>query len=162
MAQLKITVAQAAVLIGLRTLAGVDDSTRKAEKKAVFAAIREQFNIPRSVKLKVEIDDRHSPAYLVLKDKTTGADLVGFDGLYMGIATNSAPTARFSTGGAVTRPSTGFSRVAISTLLEVLRNEIDLDTSDVEEDVTLPAGAPTPSADGLLLDNQEGYAYFVA
>jgi hypothetical protein len=68
--QAKITATQAATLIATR---GYSDADRKATKRALFAAVRAQYNIPTSVKLKVEVDDTSSPDYLVLKNKHTDA-----------------------------------------------------------------------------------------
>lgn len=46
-------------------------------RKEIWAGVRTRLGIPRDTKLKVEIDERHDPDYLVLKDKHTGATLFG-------------------------------------------------------------------------------------
>lgn len=172
MAQLKITSTQAAILIGLRSLAQTD-SNRKQAKKDLFNSLRTQFSIPANVKLKVEIDDRASPDYLVLKDRASGRELVGtgYPLRYSHVAPAPAPvtgqtlgyagqpatqdTARFSVAGA---QSSGVKSVAVSALLTALR---DGDYLDFDDD-TLPAGAPALSDDQVLLDNQTGKLFFLA
>ena len=162
MAQLKITQAQATTLTALRTVQ--PDTDRKAAKKSIFTDIKTQFAIPSGVRLKVEVDNRASLDYLVLKDKVTGRELVGAYGtdklVFIGVAPapTTAPvaptsTARFSTA---VQPALQVRRIAVSLLLGIVRDGGDGD------DATLPAGAPALADDGTLLDNQDGFVYFKA
>ncbi len=72
MATITITRAQRAALLHSRTL---DDSERKALKAEVFSDLRNTWDIPSTIKLKVEIDDAQHPKYMVLCDKDGAACL---------------------------------------------------------------------------------------
>lgn len=65
MAYAKISVAAATTINLARNHAS--DADRKAVKKELFAAIKDAFGIPQSVKVKAETSDTASPDYLVLK-----------------------------------------------------------------------------------------------
>lgn len=166
---LKINAVTAAILIGLRSLQGVDDTARKAEKKARFAAIRAEFGIPDSVRLKVELDDRSSPDYLVLKDKVTGYTLLADTyGKYAGInypvaaapvvepqpvADTPADTSRFT----IVDPD----RLLVinkATLMGYLASAVYDDNA--QPPTATPPGMPAVKAGSYVLDNQTGNLYF--
>ena len=67
-----ISAEQTALLIGSR---GLSDVERKAVKASAFADIKTTYSIPKTVKIKVEVDDPTSASYRVVKDKATGCDL---------------------------------------------------------------------------------------
>lgn len=175
MAQIKITASAAATLRALRNLS-TDNPDRKAAKKDIFNTLRNQFRIPQNIKLKVEIDDTAAADFLVVKDKTTGRELVATDGVYSGLATpvptvtasvtpaTQAPAAitdgRFAvaTGADVTQT---VNRISVANLLAALRDDYSAHDS-AEVDVDLPAGAPALRNDQVLVDNQEGFVYFLA
>lgn len=75
MATLKIYPAQARAFITVRNLATDDAEGAKTLRKTLWASIRDQFDIPDSIKLKVEIDNANAPNYLVLTDKATNLQL---------------------------------------------------------------------------------------
>lgn len=56
---------------------GYNPDYAKRLRKEIWAGVRNRLGIPSTYKLKVEIDERHDPDYLVLKDKHTGATLFG-------------------------------------------------------------------------------------
>lgn len=70
MAYAKISVAAATTINLARNHAS--DADRKAVKKELFAAIKDAFGIPQSVKVKAETSDTASPDYLVLKRQDNG------------------------------------------------------------------------------------------
>lgn len=72
---LKITPAQAAAIIATRD--AYDEKTRKRRKAAIFAQIKAEHGLRSSQKIKFEIDNVHSPDYLVIKDGVTGLRLEG-------------------------------------------------------------------------------------
>lgn len=159
MAQLKITAVQAATLVALRSLPA-DSADRKAAKKGVFASIRDTFGIPADVKLTVEVDDRASPAYLVLKQKGTGFELVGVDGRFSHVATPApaqVPAAAPDTGSRFTASSGGLKVIRKADLMDLLR--MAYDDGDAMDTTALP-GMPGVPVGGLVLDNQTGDLYF--
>lgn len=174
MAQLKITPAQATTF---RALRGLTTPDAKATRKGIWNAIRAQFSIPSTLKLKVE-EDPAVDSYLVLKDKVTGRELIGVSsatstglrytqvapppaapqpavqGTTIGAAAQS--TARFSVAtdsNASTAPVVG---VSVAQLLELLRD------ADIGIPSALPDGAPTLTGDAVLLDNADAILYFRA
>lgn len=174
MAQIKISASAAATLRALRNLPA-DSTDRKTAKKDIFNTLRNQFAIPQNVKLKVEIDNTTAADFLVVKDKTTGRDLAATDGCYTGLAPLPVPTVTASVSPATPAPATDgrFSvatgagvtqttnRISVANLLNVLRDG-GYAADDVEDDVNLPAGAPALRNDQVLVDNQEGFVYFLA
>lgn len=160
MAQLKISAAQAATLVGLRSLPA-DWAAGKAAKKAVFAAIHATFGIPADVKLTVEAEDARSPAYLVLKQKGTGLELVGVDGRFSHVAAPAAaqvPPAAPDTGSRFTASSGGLKVIRKADLMDLLRSAYD--DGDANDVTIVPFGMPAVPAGGLVLDNQTGDLYF--
>lgn len=166
MAHLKLTLAQAATLITLRSLPSTD-AGRKDAKKGVFDAIRSAFGIPADVKLKVEIDDRASPDYLVLKDKTSGHKLLANAlGKYAGrdIPPVTVPVAPGSTvpaaqtAGRFSVSSSGVKVINKATLMCLLADAFD--DGDASVAAGVPAGMPSVPIGGLVLDNQTGDLYF--
>lgn len=69
MAYLQITEAQANALRALRAIKASDKAGYKDARRALFTNIREQLGVPGGdeVVLAVEVDDRNSPLYRVLK-----------------------------------------------------------------------------------------------
>lgn len=51
------------------------DRSQKRALNSIFAEFKRRYGLPDDIKLKVEIDDRQSPEYLVLKDKRHGTAL---------------------------------------------------------------------------------------
>lgn len=163
MAQLKITAVQAATLVALRSLPA-DSADRKAAKKGVYDAARAAFGIPADVKLKVEIDDRASPDFLVLKDKATGRELVGNS---LGKFSHIAPAPVTPSLAAATPAPAADSRFTASAGgLKVIRKAVLMDLlrdayadGDAMDTTALP-GMPGVPVGGLVLDNQTGDLYF--
>lgn len=82
MAQAKLTPAQASFL---RTARPMQKDQRQQVKRELFAVVKSAFGIPADHKLVVELDNPHSPTYLVLKSKTTGQGYdLGSDGRWVG------------------------------------------------------------------------------
>ena len=54
---------------------GARSKAQRAAQRQVFADLKRRFGIPSNLKLKVELDNRNSPDYLVLKDKRSGEAL---------------------------------------------------------------------------------------
>lgn len=75
---IKITLAQANALRALRALKTSDKDGYKAARSTVFANIRQQFGIPDSVVLKVEVDNAASPDYLVVKGRPPKSKTVDY------------------------------------------------------------------------------------
>lgn len=94
MATLKISPAQARAFISVRNLANDDAEGAKTLRKTLWASIRDQFDIPDAVKLKVEIDNTTAPNYLVLTDKTINLPLHGDPATGKYTATPPAPVQR--------------------------------------------------------------------
>jgi hypothetical protein len=89
MATIVITRAARAALLHSRTL---DDSERKALKAEVFADLRRTWDIPSTIKLKVEIDDAQSTKFMVLCD-TNGAACLSDGERWTGQDTSTATAA---------------------------------------------------------------------
>lgn len=99
MAFLKITEAQANALRALRPLKTADKAGYKDARSALFANMRSGLGIPDNVVLKVEVDNRDSDQYCVLKGRPPKSKTVeyvpleaGADGRWVGAASATPST----------------------------------------------------------------------
>lgn len=167
MAYLKMTAMAAATLLGARTM---DNDTASAVRKGVWAAMRDSFSIPKSVKLKAEIDDTDSDDYLVLKDKGSDSPLLATSvGQFLAVkqtdvqdygpavapVTHASTSARF----VISDVDSGYElfKIGRTELLELLRG----DEYSVPVDIT-PAGLSLPNSESIALDASNGDLYFQA
>lgn len=72
---IRITETDASRIRATRGSWGSRTKQQRAAQRQVFADLKRRFGIPANLKLKVELDNRHSPDYLVLKDKRSGEAL---------------------------------------------------------------------------------------
>lgn len=93
----KITESQANALRALRALKTADKKGYKDARSALFANIREQLGIPSDVVTSIEIDDRSSALYCVVKARPPKSKsavyvplIAGADGKYVGAAPAAA------------------------------------------------------------------------
>jgi hypothetical protein len=144
MPNLKINAEQTARLIGARSLV---DSERKSVKAAVFADIRASMGVPKAMKMKVEIDDKASADYRVLKAKSSGLALYGEGDRYVGVV---APTPVAVPVPA--RSAVGF--LDSDDLYDLLHGHDSEILSDDAPEVSLPDGV------NVMVDADNGGIYF--
>ncbi len=72
---IRITETDAQALRATRSSWGSRTKSQRGSQREVFKDLKRRYGIPANLKLKVELDNRHSPDYLVLKDKRSGEAL---------------------------------------------------------------------------------------
>ena len=134
---IKLTQTQAAAFLYARTLDVSDPATAKTVRKETWAHVRETHAIPETIKLKVELDNKQAPDYLVLKDKANDGVLMGDDcGDYSHTMQAAAPTTTATSTASPVPVANGvrYYRIALSDLEDYLVDTL----GDVTDEVTRP------------------------
>lgn len=147
-----------------------DSYDPKGARKAVWAVIRRDHDIPDGLRLKVEVDDTGSDDYLALKCADTSQYLwrvlgggVVVSATNPDVGNDRAPTAGVSTGSrfasAGQQSADSVMAISVADLLEVLRGDEDADNCTFSPS-TMPHGFPGVTEGGVVLDTADRILYF--